>query len=360
MTTRKFLNLVIAISCIANSGYAQDSSSVNISFSKTLVAHTKDLEACALSKDGKWLATAGWDRDIKLISMDSANLGKVSKTFTGNQSGVNKVTFSPDNTLLASAGKDFIARVWNIETQELVLSSFENNNEITQIIFSPDSKFLMTSSMDGSIRMYDILNQQNNIPPKFIPVSGSITDFAPTKSGKGFAIASANNNTIQFINFKGTVMSSIEGHAGQINCLKYSPNNKYLASGSADNTAIIWDAKTNQKLFTLTGHQWQVNALQWSYDERFLLTCSKSGESILWDVKTGTKLADFKNQISDAHSIDISADLKQIVVAGKSDITFKGAELFNTSLEKIKKQTAKPAAGNKDKKPNAAPKTKTK
>ncbi len=308
-----------------------------IVFKQELTAHTKDLETCTFSSDGKWLATGGWDKNLKLISMDTADFGTVKKTFKGNQSAINKIVFSPNNQYVSTAGKDFVTRVWDIETEEMLFESYENRKEITDIDFTSDSKFILTSSKDGTIRIYDLEFQENNIPAKFIDYKAPILDMEPTKSGKTFVVASTKS-VIDVIDVRGRVSMSLSGHKAQVNTVIFSPTKRLLASGSDDNDVIIWKMATKEALSTLSGHKWHISSVSWSYDERYLISTSIGGETILWDAKSGAEITRFQNKITDARSADISPNLKYIAVAGKISSFTKGAELYKTRLEKIAKK----------------------
>ena len=69
----------------------------------------------AFSPDGRLLATAGDDSTARL--WDPAT-GEHLRTLTGHASEVNGVAFSPDGRLLATAGDDSTARLWDPATGE--------------------------------------------------------------------------------------------------------------------------------------------------------------------------------------------------------------------------------------------------
>jgi tetratricopeptide (TPR) repeat protein len=76
----------------------------------TLIGHTADVVCAAFSPDGQRLATASFDRTIKL--WDTAT-GRDVFTLRGHTSGVIALVFSPDGNRLASGGIDHKARVWD-------------------------------------------------------------------------------------------------------------------------------------------------------------------------------------------------------------------------------------------------------
>ena len=76
---------------------------------RVLAASTDVLYALAFSPDGKTLATAGYDRLIKL--WDTA-AGQAVRTLKDHSDCVHGLAFSPDGTLLASASADRAVKVW--------------------------------------------------------------------------------------------------------------------------------------------------------------------------------------------------------------------------------------------------------
>ena len=79
-----------------------------------------DLE---FSPDGKMLASASWDRTIKLWDLK----GNVLATLSGHQEEVFDVAFSPDGELLASASGDGTVRLWQrVNTSERYIRAYSS------------------------------------------------------------------------------------------------------------------------------------------------------------------------------------------------------------------------------------------
>ena len=76
----------------------------------TLTGHSADVVSLVFSPDGRRLATASYDRTVKLWDMQT---GQDVFTLLGHTAGAVSVAFSPDGNQIVTGGIDFTARVWN-------------------------------------------------------------------------------------------------------------------------------------------------------------------------------------------------------------------------------------------------------
>ncbi len=90
--------------------------------------------------------TIGWE-----ISQDEA---QKSFTLSGHTSTVSRLAISPNGTRLATASYDGTAKIWDLATQQPLLTLFTNANHFTQIAFSPDGKRLATGTWEGTIERH--------------------------------------------------------------------------------------------------------------------------------------------------------------------------------------------------------------
>ena len=75
--------------------------------------------------------------------------------FTGHQSGVLSVSFSPDGQSLATASSDGTARLWSLDG-ELVQEFTGHQDWVRSVSFSPDGQSLATASDDGTARLWAV------------------------------------------------------------------------------------------------------------------------------------------------------------------------------------------------------------
>jgi serine/threonine protein kinase/sugar lactone lactonase YvrE len=144
-------------------------------------AHSGWVCDIALSPDGKYLASVGWDGTVKLWHVSR---GTLSRTFKGHQGTTQAIAFSPDGKVIASSStKEKGVKLWNAANGEL-LQTLKGHTGVTQAIaFSPDGNFLATANTDVTLKIWrstsgelidtvighhDIINSVTLVPKKFV------------------------------------------------------------------------------------------------------------------------------------------------------------------------------------------------
>ena len=108
-----------------------------------VTAHDGSCSSVAWSPDGKWLASGGKDRLIKLWGAADGSPGAV---LAGHEEMVNSVAFHPQGrALLLSGSDDRTARLWDLGAGASV-QALQHQGGVNSVGWSPDGRKLATGA----------------------------------------------------------------------------------------------------------------------------------------------------------------------------------------------------------------------
>jgi WD40 repeat protein len=96
----------------------------------------------AFSPDSRILATASFD----VIRLWDVASGKLVGTCAGHKQSVESVAFAPDGKTLASASDDSTLKLWNVATQQELLTIRRLGGTVRDLLFSPEGRWLVGST----------------------------------------------------------------------------------------------------------------------------------------------------------------------------------------------------------------------
>ncbi|MFG3123904.1 hypothetical protein ACGFYO_18065 [Streptomyces sp. NPDC048201] len=265
-----------------------------------LRGHRSWVSSAVFSPDGHTLAAAGDDGTIHLWDVtDPAHPRTLGKPLTGHDGTIYLVAFSPDGRTLASAGEDRTARLWDVTDPHRArpLGALrEHTAPVRSVAFSPDGRTLASAGDDDTVRLWDVADPRH--PKARREVLRGHTDLvhsvAFSPDGKVLASGSADD-TIRLWDVAdparpAALGSPLTGHTGPVWSVAFSPDGGRLAAASADSTASLWNvtdpASPSQVGEPLAGSSGEMYALGFSPDGRTLATGSGDGKARLWAMPT--------------------------------------------------------------------------
>jgi WD40 repeat protein len=122
--------------------------------------HAGAVWAVAFSPDNRLLASAGFDRVVKVWEKVDAKTWELRHTLH-DPGAVLSVVFSADGTRLAWGGTDSAVKVWDlpVEPGGNVNPTFRtlrgHRSWVRGVAFSPDGKYLASGSQDGTVKIWE-------------------------------------------------------------------------------------------------------------------------------------------------------------------------------------------------------------
>ncbi len=262
--------------------------------------------AVAYSPDGTLLASAGGDGIVQLWEPAS---GKRIANLVGHHLGVRAVAFSADARTLLSAGViDGTVRLWDTSahTQTAVLDV--QRGFVREVAFSSDGRIFAIADNGPTIRLWDTRSATQTA---VLDARGSALEF----SRDGRVLASSDNYrsvTVWDLTASRRIVA-FDDHASR---LAFSPDGRILATAGVQDTVNLWDAATGAHLDAYTGHRGGVDVLGFSSDGR-ALACGGGGERMhLWDVAAGTQSAVFDCHRNGVGALAYSPDASTLATGG--------------------------------------------
>ncbi|MFD9789676.1 hypothetical protein ACFWXK_01870 [Streptomyces sp. NPDC059070] len=271
---------------------------VNAPLATPLLGHTGAVYLTSFSPNGRILATASYDRTIRLWDVsDRAHPKPLGVPLTGHTSWVSSAVFSPDGNTLASASDDGTIRLWDVRNpsrpQPLGAPLTGHHGTIYLIAFRPDGHTLASVGEDRTVRLWDVADP---IRPKALSAltghtaAARCVAFSP--DGRTL-VAGGDDGSIRLWDTSDPLRPApidtvLTGHTGTVHSVAFSPDGRTLASGGADDTIRLWsisDPRHAAPLGTpLTGHTGPVWSVAFSPDDTKLAAASADSTASLWNV----------------------------------------------------------------------------
>ncbi len=284
---------------------------------KFVASNHETLHDADLSPSGKYVATAGNDRHVRI--WDAATGMQLAAQ--GHPDAVMDVAFIADDRLVTVCN-DSAIRFWilgnaadesigsyypdakSVQVLRLLANQKGHKGWIRDVAVSPDRRSIATAGDDGSARLWKV------------PPGGEVTVFGEpdfscwaadvyhSKGGAGtgerlLAFAGTQSGELRAMDaftekpleHWGPSPADAIRHTKEIRAISVSPDGSSLVTASSDQTAIVWDALTGRPKFQISGHQGEGGGTV--YQARFdaagkrLVTASNDGSARVWNAQDG-------------------------------------------------------------------------
>jgi WD40 repeat protein/DNA-binding XRE family transcriptional regulator len=286
----------------------------------TWQAHTSTLSTLAFSPDGRTLATGSWDGALKLWDVESGELLWTS----WRTNNVQTLAFAPDGHLLASGGNDGTVQLWDAHLGTHLHQLPGQSGAVYALAWSPGGSLLASGGLDGAIRLWEVREEQ---PAAFVGMFTGHSDwvFALAFAPDGRTLASGSfDRTVKLWDVGEErslrVRETLAGHTNKVRAIAWSPDGRILASCGFDQTIWLWDVERGSYRMMLQGHTAAVHGLAFTPDSRSLLSGSDDDTLRLWDVERGQCLRIMQGYAVSLYDVAWSPDGTRLASAGSDTL----------------------------------------
>jgi dipeptidyl aminopeptidase/acylaminoacyl peptidase len=258
------------------------------------------ITALAFSQDGKQLAVAAGGR----VELRRSPNGRARKTLAGLPGKVNAVHFSPDGKQLVAAGGipglNGAASLWEVRSGKRVREFAGHRDTLFDAEFSPDGSLLATAGYDRAIRLWQVAD--GKLLRTIAGHNGAVFDLAFDLSGTVLASASADQTVKLWRVADGLRLDTLNQPQGELNAVIFTPDGRHILAAGADKRIHLWRfVSTNAPALNPVAesrfaHEAAITAFTLSADGKSLLTAAADRTLKQWSLPDLVERRSFETQ----------------------------------------------------------------
>ncbi len=215
----------------------------------SFAGHAGPVWAIACASNGRWLASAAWDRTVQVWDLRSA--GRNPLVLKGHEDWLSAVAMTSDDRLVISASWDGKILVWDATSGKLLKTMSGHTALINDLAVAPDGRLLLSASDDGTLMAWDPTNGKS-----LATLSGHA---APVKRvainpDGTVAVSAGEDGGLNWWKLPAGAPSRRNASAeAVVRDVAWSPHGAFVVSAAEDGAVSVWDSRTHPRRAAFTG-----------------------------------------------------------------------------------------------------------
>lgn len=259
--------------------------------SRILSGHPGKINAVHFSKDDVWLVAASGIAGLRgEAALWKSATGERVRTFSGKHRDLlYDAEFSPDGSLLATAGYDRRILLWKVDTGEQVRVMEGHNGAIFDLAFNRDGTILASASADETVKLWRVADGERLDTLNQPQAAQFAVAFTPDDQ---FVAAAGADNRLRLWRLISRAQAAINpllharfAHEDDIVAMALSPDGRWLISSSADRTVKLWTMPDLEPAGVMGAQPDVGTALAVQPDSQSFLLGRMDGSSAAWPIQ---------------------------------------------------------------------------
>jgi WD40 repeat protein len=305
-------------------------------------SHNDRIRAIAFSPNGKYIASGGTSKEIKIWNVESGVLIELP----GHENTIRAIAWNSDSTKIATGSRDNTIKIWDLDSKA-PLKIFNHGSWIRALLW--EDNIIVSAGDDNKIKIWDVKTETGN--PQVLGEHEDIIRTIAFNPDRRKIVSGSDDTTLKTWDIsKWECIRTHIGHKDSITTVAWSPDGEKLYSSSSDKTVKVWDVSEVTYIhdlpdnwdsigthtsaansvsdladschFTMFGDEATLKSVAWSPDGNKIATASRDRTLKIWDVETGECLAVLFGHESTVRAVAWSPDGTKIL-SGSRDKTLK-------------------------------------
>ncbi|MEJ8646325.1 WD40 repeat domain-containing protein [Streptomyces sp. MS1.HAVA.3] len=262
-----------------------------VPYTSRLTGHTSDVVSISVAPKGTVLATASWDRTVRLWDIGDTH-HPVQLAVVNQPERLMSVAFGEGGRVLATASERSV-RLWDVADPRVpaeLTTLPDQRSAPTWVAYRPGG-VIATGHTDGAARLWNVNDPRH---PRLLATTspghtGTVTSVTFSPDGRTLATTGDTTTRLWDVTDPSNplLLDVLRGHTDTVTSAAFSPDGRTVATGSWDRTARVWDiagsrSPRKQPPAVLLGHPAIVWSVAFSPDGSMLV--SVGGSTLFWDL----------------------------------------------------------------------------